>query len=230
VKPGRSKKSPISRAAGYSKTQTSSDDSTGEGAAPVLASGAAGQANQGPALVLGGVDVDCSLTEPLRIGIVVSEWNSDVTERLLEGALAALHDKGIDISEPGRCVVVRVPGAFELPQAAKQLAESGAVDTVVALGCVIRGETDHYLYVAAEAARGLQQVALSVGVPVTFGVLTTDTVDQALRRAEKEADKNKGYEAAVSALAMGALFRQISSLSQQSRTNRAAEASEENSL
>jgi 6,7-dimethyl-8-ribityllumazine synthase len=130
----------------------------------------------------------------LRFAIVVSRFNSDITGKLLEGARQALHEAAAQTVD-----VFYVPGAFELPLAAKHLAES--YDAIVALGAVIRGETPHFDYVAGEAARGLQQVALETGVPVSFGVLTTDTVEQAEARAGGSRG-NKGHDAAMTAIEM----------------------------
>ena len=132
----------------------------------------------------------------LRFAIVVARFNRAITERLLEGAREALEKAGA-----ARHEVFRVPGAFELPFAAKKLAGGGDFDAIIALGCVIRGETPHFEYVAGECARGLQQVALETGVPVAFGVLTTDTQAQAEARAGGEAG-NKGFEAAMTAVEM----------------------------
>jgi 6,7-dimethyl-8-ribityllumazine synthase len=126
--------------------------------------------------------------------IVVAEFNSLVTERLLKGCLTDLARRGIKGVR-----VVRVPGAFELPLAAKVLAASGRYDAVIALGCIIRGETPHDRYIAAETARGLGQAALDTGVPVVFGVLTTLDLPQALARAGRH---NKGAEAAQTAVRM----------------------------
>jgi 6,7-dimethyl-8-ribityllumazine synthase len=130
----------------------------------------------------------------LRFAVVVARFNASITRKLLEGALGAL--AGADAIE-----VYEVPGAFELPFAAKKLAQKSGYHAVVALGCVIRGDTPHFDYVAGEAARGLQQVALETGVPVAFGVLTTDTTEQAEARAGG-AVGNKGYDAAMTAIEM----------------------------
>ena len=133
-----------------------------------------------------------------RVALVCAKFNGGITTRLVDGALEALAAHGV----PGSAVEVAwVPGAFELPVAAARLARSDRVDAVVALGAVIRGDTAHFEYVAGPCATGLGQVALDTGVPVVFGVLTTEDVDQALARSEKGAD-NKGYEAAVTALEM----------------------------
>jgi 6,7-dimethyl-8-ribityllumazine synthase len=131
-----------------------------------------------------------------RVAVIVSRFNEEVTARLLEGARDALRRHAVPDSHVH---VVWVPGAFELPVAAEAAAASERYDAIVALGCVIRGETAHFEYVAGEAARGLGNVALAHRVAVGFGVLTTETLDQALARAGGEAG-NKGAEAAVAAL------------------------------
>lgn len=133
-----------------------------------------------------------------RVAVVVSRYNQLVTERLLDGARARLGELGV---EAAAIDVVWVPGAFELPLAAAAAAGSGRYRAIVALGCVIRGETAHFDYVAGEAARGLQSVALSYRVPIGFGVLTTETFEQAVDRAGGAAG-NKGAEAAEAALRM----------------------------
>ena len=139
-----------------------------------------------------------------RVGILVSRYNETVTERLLAGAEACLRERGVARE---RVDVVRVPGAWELPLAARVLAARGEYAAVVALGAVIRGETAHFDYVAGEASRGLMEVALRYGIPVGFGVLTCDTLEQALARAGGEAG-NKGHEAVAAALdAAAALAR-----------------------
>jgi 6,7-dimethyl-8-ribityllumazine synthase len=136
------------------------------------------------------------------VGIVVSRFNGEITTRLLDGAMAALDEAGVARE---RVEVVPVPGAFELPLGAMALARTRQYACVVALGCVIRGETPHFDYVAAEAASGLQVTALETGVPVAFGVLTCDTREQAEERSGG-ARGNKGAEAAISALEMAGLF------------------------
>ena len=140
-----------------------------------------------------------------RIALVCAKFNGAVTERLLEGALAALAEHGL---APDAVEVAWVPGAFEAPVVAAQYAHSDRVDAVVALGAVIRGDTAHFDFVAGQCAAGLQQVAVESGVPVVFGVLTTDTVEQALERSEKGAD-NKGYESAITALEMVDLLSKL---------------------
>jgi 6,7-dimethyl-8-ribityllumazine synthase len=132
----------------------------------------------------------------LKFAIVAARFNGAITERLLDGARDALKR-----AEADKFDEFLVPGAFELPLAAKKLAQSGGYDGIIALGAVIRGETPHFDYVAGEAARGLQQVALETGVPVAFGVLTTDTLEQAEARAGGP-HGNKGYDAARTAVEM----------------------------
>lgn len=132
-----------------------------------------------------------------------------MTERLLEGAMRALGEAGIDDGDSDRCFVLWVPGAFELALGALELIDSEGVDAVVALGCVIRGETDHYRYVASASARGIQEVSLRTRVPVAFGVLTTDDVEQALARSGDTPESNKGFEAAMTALEMAVTSRRL---------------------
>jgi 6,7-dimethyl-8-ribityllumazine synthase len=140
-----------------------------------------------------------------RIGIVVSRFNANITARLLAGALEALRAHGAAEED---LTVVYVPGAFELPLAAQQVARKANVQAVICLGAVIRGETPHFEYVAAEAAAGIGAVARACGLPVTFGVITADTMEQALARAGGGAG-NKGYEAALAALEMADLLERI---------------------
>jgi 6,7-dimethyl-8-ribityllumazine synthase len=142
----------------------------------------------------------------LRMAVVASRFNTDVTEGLLQGALDGFADHGVD---PHTVIVAWVPGAFELPLAAQRLASSGEVDAIVCVGAVIRGETDHYQHVAEQCAAGLQRVQLDTGVPVVFGVLTTDTREAAEARAGGAAG-NKGTEAAVTAVEMANLLGQLS--------------------
>lgn len=134
----------------------------------------------------------------LRIGIVVSRFNEAIGRRLLDGALDCLTTHGVADND---IAVVWVPGAFEIPIAAKRLSASREVDAVVCLGAVIRGETAHFDYVAGEAARGVAEIALSTGVPATFGVLTTDTTEQAKERSGGT-HGNKGFDAALAAIDM----------------------------
>jgi len=140
-----------------------------------------------------------------RVAIVAARFNDLVVASLLKGAEAAWSARG---GEAGALTVVRVPGAFELPVIARRLAASGRYDAVVALGCVIRGDTPHFEYVAGECARGLQQASLDTGVPVIFGVLTVETLEQALERAAAGAG-NKGGEAMEAALEMAAVVARL---------------------
>jgi 6,7-dimethyl-8-ribityllumazine synthase len=135
-----------------------------------------------------------------RVAIVASEYNSVIMDRLIEGAKRALKDQKT-------VVVIRVPGSFEIPLAAKRAAQSRKYDAVVALGCVVRGETPHFEYISSSVSLALQQVALESGVPVGFGVLTVDTVQQAMDRSGESG--NKGAEAAETALAMIKVLREI---------------------
>jgi 6,7-dimethyl-8-ribityllumazine synthase len=143
---------------------------------------------------------------PWRVGFACAEFNGGITERLLEGALDALAEIGGD---PASATVAWAPGAFELPVVALRLAASGTVDAVVCLGAVIRGETGHYDFVAGQCAAGIQRVQLHTGVPVAFGVLTTDTVEQALARSGGDAD-NKGREALCTAVQTAAVLDAVS--------------------
>jgi 6,7-dimethyl-8-ribityllumazine synthase len=137
-----------------------------------------------------------------RVAVIASRFNEFVVSGLVKGALGAWEKHG---GKPSDLVVARVPGAFELPVVARQLAKSGRFDAIVALGCVIRGDTAHFEYVAGECARGLQNVAVDTGIPVIFGVLTTETVEQALQRAAP-GGSNKGGEAMETALEMADLL------------------------
>ncbi len=143
--------------------------------------------------------------EGLRIGIALARFNRAVTDRLLAGALEALAAHGV---ADDAIDVASVPGAFELPLCAQRLAMTGRYDALVCLGAVVRGETPHFDFVAGEAARGIAEVGRRHDLPVAFGVLTTDTMEQALARAGGGAG-NKGYEAAVTALEMAQLLRVI---------------------
>ena len=139
----------------------------------------------------------------LKFGIVVGRFNSFIAERLLEGALDALIRHGADDKN---ITVIRVPGAFEIPLAAKKLAESDRYDALLCLGAVIRGSTPHFDYVAAEVSKGVAQVSLQSGVPIAFGVLTTDTIEQAVERAGTKAG-NKGFDAAMTAIETANLMK-----------------------
>ena len=136
-----------------------------------------------------------------RFGIVVSRFNSFITERLLQGALDALHRTG---ARDRDIEIVRVPGSFEIPAAARTLAESGGCDAVICLGCIIRGETTHYEHLASEVTRGIGQSAQQTGVPHAYGVLTCDTLEQAIDRAGLKSG-NKGFDAGLSAVEMASL-------------------------
>ncbi len=140
-----------------------------------------------------------------RFAIVVSRFNDFVSSRLVEGAMDALIRHG---AQEDQVHLVRVPGAFEIPLVAKKLAQSGDYEAVICLGAVIRGATPHFEYVAAEVSKGIANVALDTGVPVTFGVLTTDTLEQAVERAGSKSG-NKGFEAAMAAIEMVNLFRSL---------------------
>lgn len=141
----------------------------------------------------------------LKFGIVVSRFNSFICDRLVEGALDALVRHGAADADID---IVRVPGAFEIPVATKKMVAAGRYDAVICLGAVIRGSTPHFDYVASEVSKGVASVSLDSGVPVAFGVLTTDNIEQAIERAGTKAG-NKGFEAAVSAVEMVNLFRKF---------------------
>lgn len=141
----------------------------------------------------------------LRVGFVVGRFNSAITERLLEAGLDAFRRAG---GAEEDVTVLRVPGSFEIPVAAHRLAESGELDAVVCIGCLIRGETPHFDYLSREVTRGIDEVALRHGLPVTYGVLTTDTVEQALNRSGIK-HGNKGVDATMAAIEMANLFREL---------------------
>jgi 6,7-dimethyl-8-ribityllumazine synthase len=140
-----------------------------------------------------------------RVAIVAARFNADIVEKMVAGAVAAWERQGGDAAGLS---LVRAPGAFELPLVARKLAQTGRYDAVVALGCVIRGDTAHFDFVAGEAARGIADAAADTGVPVIFGVLTTENVEQALERADP-ARMDKGGEALDAALEMAQLLRRI---------------------
>ncbi|MCK9274662.1 MAG: 6,7-dimethyl-8-ribityllumazine synthase [Syntrophales bacterium] len=137
-----------------------------------------------------------------KFGIVVSRFNDFISMRLLEGALDALKRSGAQEED---VTVMRVPGAFEIPLAAKKLAKSGKFDAVICIGAVIRGSTPHFEYISAEVTKGIAQVMLETETPLSFGVLTADTIEQAIERAGTKSG-NKGWDAAVSAIEMTNLF------------------------
>ncbi len=145
--------------------------------------------------------------EGLKVAVVVARFNDFITSRLQEGAIAALSQYGIADDD---VTVVSVPGSFEVPFVAKRLAAANKHDAVVCLGAVIRGETDHYEHVAGEAAKGIAAAGMASGVPIIFGILTTDTVEQAINRAGGKSG-NHGYSAAVTAIEMANLTKAIDS-------------------
>lgn len=146
-----------------------------------------------------------------RFAIVVSRWNHELTSRLADGAVEALAGAGAAAES---IVTFYVPGAFELPLACLKAAQTGDFDAVIALGAVVRGETPHFEYVSGQAAAGILQASMQSGVPVMFGVITADTIEQAARRAGNKVD-NKGYEAALAAVQMVNLFREMNSADDQ---------------
>jgi len=152
----------------------------------------------------------------LRFGVLVSQFNSFITDRLLAGALDALRRSGAPDSH---IEIVRVPGAFELPLAAKKLAATGRFDSLICIGCILRGETSHYDYVASETARGIQLAQLDTGVPMAFCVLTCDTLEQAIDRAGLKSG-NKGYDAGLGAIEMARLSQKLAKHSSGARTRR----------
>ncbi len=141
----------------------------------------------------------------LKFGIVLSRFNNFISDRLLEGALDALRRSGADEED---CCVVRVPGAFEIPLAAKKLAKSGRYDAIICLGTVIRGATPHFNYIASEVTKGIALVSLEREIPVSFGVLITETIEQAIERAGTKVG-NKGFDAAMSAIEMANLMKEM---------------------
>jgi 6,7-dimethyl-8-ribityllumazine synthase len=141
-----------------------------------------------------------------KFAIVVSRYNAHITERLLNGALEALKTNG---AEDENILIVHVPGSFEIPQAARKIAEEGEHHAIICLGTLLRGETLHFELISNECARGIQQVAADFGIPVTFGVITAETEEQAVARAV-EGPENKGWEAAGAAIEMANLYRKLS--------------------
>jgi 6,7-dimethyl-8-ribityllumazine synthase len=141
----------------------------------------------------------------MKFGIVASRFNDFICGRLIDGALDALTRAG---AEEKDIAVYKVPGAFELPLTAKKLAKSGRFDAIICLGAIIRGATPHFEYISAEVSKGVASVSLETEVPVAFGVLTTDTIEQAIERAGTKSG-NKGYDAAMSAIEMVDLFKKI---------------------
>lgn len=150
--------------------------------------------------------VDGNLSaEGMRFGLVVSRFNSFITDRLLAAAVDALGRSGAQSNDVD---VVRVPGSFELPLAAKKLAATGKYDVLIAIGCILRGETSHYDYVCSETARGLQLAQMDTGLPIIFCVLTCDTLEQAIQRVGLKGG-NKGFEAGLAAIEMAQLSRKL---------------------
>lgn len=145
------------------------------------------------------------LAQGLRFGIIISRFNDFIVERLLGGALDALKRSG---AEEDKIDVYKVPGAFEIPLMAKKVVASGRYDAVICLGAVIRGSTPHFDFVANEVSKGIATVSLDAGIPVAFGVLTTDTLEQAIERAGSKAG-NKGWDAAVTAIEMANLMKEM---------------------
>ena len=141
----------------------------------------------------------------VKIGIVASRFNEIITSKLIDGVADGLSRHGVNLDTVD---LAWVPGAFEVPVTAKKMAESGRYDAVICLGAVIRGETAHYEHVATEVTKGIAQVSLSAGIPVLYGILTTDTVEQALNRAGLKSG-NKGFECALDALELASLFKKI---------------------
>lgn len=141
----------------------------------------------------------------LRIGIVASRFNDMITARLVDGALDRLRRSGVPEKSTDICWV---PGAFEVPRAVKEMAATGRYDGVIALSAVIRGATPHFEYVASEISKGIARLSLDADVPVTFGVITADTIEQAIERAGTKSG-NKGFDAAMSAIEMANIFKQI---------------------
>jgi 6,7-dimethyl-8-ribityllumazine synthase len=140
-----------------------------------------------------------------RFAIVAARWNDFITSRLVEGATDALARLG---AEENSVTIYRVPGSFEVPLLAKKLAASGRFDSVICLGTIIRGQTPHFDYIASEVARGISQAGMETGVPVVFGIVTADTVDQAIDRAGVKLG-NKGFEAATTAVELVNLYREV---------------------
>jgi len=153
-----------------------------------------------PKIIEGNLDA-----KGLRVGLLVSRFNSFISDRLVEGAIDGLLRHNAEKEDIN---IVRVPGAYEIPPAAKKMAESGRYDAIVCLGAVIRGATPHFDYVSAEVTKGVASVSLDSGIPVAFGVLTTDTIEQAIERAGSKAG-NKGFDAAMAAVEMANLYKAL---------------------
>jgi len=140
-----------------------------------------------------------------RYAIVATRWNAQVVDRLRDGAIDTLRRHGVD---PAQITVVMAPGAFELPLVAQRVAASEKFDAIICLGAVIRGSTPHFDYVASEVSKGIASISLNSKIPVIYGVLTTDTIEQAIERAGTKSG-NKGFDAAMSAMEMASLYKQI---------------------
>ena len=155
------------------------------------------------------VVVEGSMVAPsgARFAIVASRFNDFIVDRLIAGATDALVRHGVDAS---RITIVRVPGSWEIPLACSKIATKGKTDAIIALGCVIRGATPHFDHVAGEASKGVASVSVATGVPIAFGVLTTDTIEQAIERAGTKMG-NKGWDSALSAIEMVSLLRSLDS-------------------
>ncbi|MBN2802859.1 MAG: 6,7-dimethyl-8-ribityllumazine synthase [Deltaproteobacteria bacterium] len=141
----------------------------------------------------------------LKFAIIVSRFNHFIVDRLLEGCMDTLERHGCDVSD---CTIIKAPGAFEIPHVAKKVSASTNADAIIALGAVIRGATPHFEYISAEVTKGLASISLNMDKPVSYGVLTTDTIEQAIERAGTKAG-NKGSEAALSAIEMANLTRKL---------------------
>jgi len=153
-------------------------------------------------------------SQGVKIGVVVSRFNEMITEGLLAGALSTLKEAGI---ADEAITLVRVPGSLEIPLAAQRLAQTGTFEAIVCLGAVIRGETPHFDYICLQASNGLREVALKYDLPVTFGIITADTVEQALARAGEA--RNKGSAAATSAVEMANLMKEMATDNRQQTTD-----------
>jgi 6,7-dimethyl-8-ribityllumazine synthase len=144
-------------------------------------------------------------SEGLKIGIIVSRYNSIITERLLEGALDALKRTGASLEQ---ITVIRVPGSFEIPSIAQKVAKSGKMDALICLGAVIKGETSHNHYISVEVIKGLAQVSIATEIPIGLGIITADSLEQAIERAGSK-QGNKGFEAAMSVIEMANLAKEL---------------------
>jgi 6,7-dimethyl-8-ribityllumazine synthase len=143
------------------------------------------------------------LGKGLKFGVIVARFNEFITKKLLDGAQDALHRHGVNQADID---IAWVPGSFEIPLVAKKLAQTNKYDAIICLGAVIRGATPHFEYIAAEAAKGIARVSLEAGLPVTFGIITADTLEQAIERAGTKAG-NKGFDAAIDAIEMANLLK-----------------------